>query len=56
MVVFVSTPPFRRIALLVAMETMHLNIARMIYIIETIFGGMPGVPMNNLTPMETFLE
>ena len=28
MVVFVSTPPFRRIALSVAMETMHLDIAR----------------------------
>ena len=28
MVVFVGTPPFRRIALWVAMETMHLDIAR----------------------------
>ena len=28
MVVFVGTPPFTRIALWVAMETMHLGIAR----------------------------
>ena len=28
MVVFVGTPPFKRIALWVAMETMHLDIAR----------------------------
>ena len=28
MIVFVGTPPFRRIALWVAMETMHLDIAR----------------------------
>ena len=28
MVVFIGTPPFRRIGLWVAMETMHLNIAR----------------------------
>ena len=28
MVVFVGTPPFKRIALWVAMETMHLDMAR----------------------------
>ena len=31
MAVFVGTPPFRRIALWVAMETMHLYIATIIY-------------------------
>ena len=31
MVVFVGTPTFRRVALWVAMETMHLNIARIIF-------------------------
>ena len=53
MVVFVGTPPFRRIALWVAMETMHLDIARIIFWGETNFWGMTGVPMNNPTPMKT---
>ena len=52
MVVFVGTPPFRRIALRVAMETMHLDIARMFFL-GTNFWGMTGVPMNNSTSMET---
>ena len=53
MVVFVGTPPFRRIALWVAMETVHLDIARISFNLGTNFWGMTGVPMNNLTPMET---
>ena len=53
MVVFVGTPPFRRIALWVAMETMHLDIARISFFLGTIFWGMTGAPMNNPTPMET---
>ena len=53
MVVFVGTPPFRRIALWVAMETMHLDIARISFFLGTNFWGMVGVPMNNSTPMET---
>ena len=53
-VFFVRTPQFRRIALWVAMETMHLNIARISFVMKTIFGGKSGVPMNNLTPMKTY--
>ena len=50
MVVFVGAPPFRRIALWVAMETMHLDIARISFFLETNFSGMTGVPMNNQHP------
>ena len=39
MVVFVGTPPFRRIALSVAMETMHLDIARKSFFWGQIFGA-----------------
>ena len=53
MVVFEGTPPFRRIALSVAMETMHLDIARISLFLGTRSWGMTGVPMNNPTPMET---
>ena len=53
MVVVVGTPPFRRIALWVAMETMHLDKARISFFLGTNFWGMTGVPMNNSTPMET---
>ena len=49
MVVFVGILPFRRIALLVAMETMHLN-ATISFFTGIIFWGMPRVRM---TPMET---
>ena len=38
MVVFVGTPPFTRIALWVAMETMHLDIARISFFQGQIFG------------------
>ena len=37
MFVFVGTPPFRRIALWVATETMHLDIARISFFLGTIF-------------------
>ena len=53
MVVFVCTPPFSRLALWVAMETMHLDIARISFFLGTNFWVMTGVPMNNPTPMET---
>ena len=53
MVVFVGTRPFRRIALWVAMETMHLDIARISFFLRPSFLGMTWVPMNNSTPMET---
>ena len=39
MVVFVGTPLFRRIGLWVAMETMHLNIARISFQLGTFLGG-----------------
>ena len=52
---FVGTSPFRRIALRVAMETMQLNIARITYFLGVIFGGMPGVQMNKLTPIKLVL-
>ena len=55
MVVFVGIPPFRRIALWVAMESMHLDIARISFFLGTNFWGMTGVQMNNPTPMETCL-
>ena len=53
MVVFVGTPPFRRIALWVAMEIMYLDIATISFFLGTNFWGMTGVPINNSTPMET---
>ena len=53
MVVFVGTPRFRRKALWVAMETMHLDTAGISFFLETNFGGITGVSMNNPTPMET---
>ena len=37
MVVFVGTPQFMRIALWVAIETMHLDIARISFFLGTIF-------------------
>ena len=52
MVVSVGQHPFWRIALCVALETMHLDIARISFFLGTNFWGMTGVPMNNSTPME----
>ena len=53
MVVFVGTPQLRRIALWVAMETIHLDIhvARISFFLGTNFWGMTWVPMNNSTPL-----
>ena len=56
MVVFVGTPPFWRIALWVAMKTMHLDIAKISFFLGTNFLGMTRVPMNNSTPMESCPE
>ena len=53
MVVFVGTLPFMRIALWVAMETMYFSIARISFFPRTYFWGIPRVPMNNLTQMES---
>ena len=53
MLVFVGTPSFTRIVLWVAMETMHLDIARKSFFLGTNFWGMTGVRMNNPTPMGT---
>ena len=53
MVVCLGTTPFRRIALWVAMETMHLDMARIKQILGTNFWGMTGVPMNIPTSMKT---
>ena len=53
MVVFVGTPQFRRIASWVAMGTMRCSVARLSFFLGTNPLGMPGVPMNNLTPMES---
>ena len=47
--IFEGTPPFERIALLVAM---HLNIARISFFTGTFFWGMAKVPANDLTPMK----
>ena len=55
MVVFAGTLPFRRIALRVVMETMHLDIARINIFLNINFWGVTGVPMNNSTPLETCL-
>ena len=53
MVVFVGTPRFRRKALWVALETMHLDTARISFFLKRNFGGMTGVSMNSPTPMKT---
>ena len=53
MAVFVGRSPFRRIRLWATMETMHLDITRIRFVLGTNFGGMTENPMNNSTPMET---
>ena len=53
MIVVVGTPPLRRLALWVAIETMRLSITGIHFFLVTISLGMPGAPMNNLTPMES---
>ena len=46
---FVGTPPFLRIALWVAMVTMHFHIAQTCFIFRNIFCALRG-PGNNLSP------
>ena len=52
MIDLVGTPPFLRIALWVAMETMHLHIARISFFFRTKRFCIRGVPMNTLPPMK----
>ena len=49
MIDFVGIPPFLRIALPVAMETMHFHIAQFIF--RTTLFRIKGLPINNLAPM-----
>ena len=51
MIDFVGTPPFLRMALRVAMVTMHFHIARTGLFLGTFF-SIQGVPGNNLAPMK----
>ena len=51
MVVVVGTSPLRRIALWFAIETMRLSITGIRFFLAIIFFGMPGAPINNLTPI-----
>ena len=56
MVGVVGTPPLRRIALWVAIKTKRLSITGIRFFLAKFFFGMPGAPMNNLTPMESCPE
>ena len=49
MIDLIGIPSFLRIALLVAMETMHLHIAQFIF--RTTLFRIKGLPINNLSPM-----
>ena len=50
---FVVTPPFLRIALWVAMETMHLHIAGISFFLRlNFFFSFQQVPKNKLAPMK----
>ena len=51
MINFVVTPPFLRMALQVAMVTMHFHIARTDLSLRNIF-SIQGFPGNNLAPMK----
>ena len=53
MIDFVGASPFCRIAICVAMETMHLHIARLIFIMRTKRLCIHGVLKNNLPPIKT---
>ena len=52
MVNFVCTPPCSRIALTVAMETMHFFIVQLSLSLRTKILCIFGVPMNDLAPMK----
>ena len=49
---FVVTPPFLRIALCVAMETMHLHIAGISFFLRLNIFCIQRVPKNKLAPMK----
>ena len=55
MITFVSTPPFLRITLRVAMATMHFYIAQTGLFLGTLFLHTKGVLGNNLAPMRNCL-
>ena len=52
MVDFVDAPPFLRIVLWVAMETMHFHIAKLSFR-QMFFFRIQGGPNENLAPMRT---
>ena len=52
MIDFVGAPPFLRIALLVAMATMHFHILAQTGLFFGNFFRIKGVPGNNLAPMK----
>ena len=52
MIDFVDTPPFLRIALRVAMATMHFHIAQTNLFLEEQFFYIQGIPGNNVAPMK----
>ena len=52
MVNFLYTPPCSRIALTVAMETMHFFIVQLSLSLRTKILCISGVPMNDLAPMK----
>ena len=54
MIGFVGTNPFLRITFWVAMETMHLHIARMFFLTAKAF-CIHEVPMNNLASIKMSL-
>ena len=52
MIDFVGMPPFLRIALRVAMVTMHFHIAQTNLFFRNIFFHIQDVPGNDLAPMK----
>ena len=56
MVVVMGHTPIKENNIRFAIETMRLSITEIHFILGTIFRGMPGAPMNKLTPMESFPE
>ena len=52
MIDFVDTPPFLRIALRVAMATMHFHIAQTNLFLEEQFFRIYGIPGNNVATMK----
>ena len=54
-VIFLCTPPCSRIALTVAMETMHFFIVQLSLSLRTKNLCISGVPMNDLAPIKIVL-